>query len=365
MSAGRPLNDQELELLSAYLDGMLTADERAALETRLAAEPALRRELESLRQTVQLVKTLPPVRAPRNFTLDERMLRRRWLVFPATVGFSALSAAAAIVLFAFAALLLSQNGSKALPAPAAGQVAQMPTQVFTVTGVTESYGYAASPAVDTLAIPQAGDDNTADGRFTSPAETPMLASPDMQTGGGGPNAKSALPTVLPSPQDLAASAASVQQDAMPAPGSAPLTEEQNATLNAMNAQAQLTAAPQAFGGAAETGQGVMSNSAAPAQPPAPTLTGEGADSASEPPSVLMAVPTGTPTETPTNTPTATDTPTLTATHTATATYTLTPTLVPPAPVSINTDMVGAGLLVVAAALLVVAAGTAWTIWRRR
>jgi hypothetical protein len=373
MSAGRPFNDQELELLSAYLDGMLTTEERSALEARLANEPALRRELESLRQTVQLMKTLPPVRAPRDFTLNERMLRRRWLMFPATVGFSALSAAAAIVLFAFASLLLSQNGAKPI-APAAEQVAQLPTQADTLTTVVDSYSYAAtaSTGADTGAAPENSDQNTADGRFVSPALL-TATSADLQAGGGGqPNAKSSTAlTASPPLEDAAVAGASVpQQDALTAPDAAPLTEERQATLSIMNAQTDLAEAPSTFG-SAEASQGALSN-AAPAQAPVPT----GAPgAAAEPPSVMMAVPTATlpdtptatatdtPTETPTFTPTATTTPTMTATHTPTAT--LTPAPVPAAPVTVGPDTIGVGLLVAAAVLLVIAAGTAWTIWRRR
>jgi hypothetical protein len=372
MSAGRPFNDQELELLSAYLDGMLTTEERAALEARLANEPALRRELESLRQTVQLMNMLPPVRAPRDFTLDERMLRRRWLLFPATIGFSALSAAAAVVLFAFASLLLSQNGAQA-PAPAAAQVAQLSTQAVTLTSAAERFSFAAtaSNGADTGAVPETNDRNTADGRQASPALL-TATSADLQSGGGQPNEKSSLPTSSALPEDAAAAGASIlQQDALTAPDAAPLTEERQATLSIMNAQTDLTEAP-SIAGNAEASQGGLSN-AAPAQLPAPTQAAA-PGSAAEPPSVMMAVPTATltetatatdtPTETPTFTPTATDTATMTPTPAPTAT--LTPTLVPSAPpVTVGSDTIGVGLLAAAAVLLVIAAGTAWTIWRRR
>jgi anti-sigma factor RsiW len=91
MSAERNLTDLDYELLSAYLDDALTAAERSALETRLQTEAALRTELDALRQTVTLVRGLPPLTAPRNFTLTPAMLRAnrpRWLVFPTTATFS-------------------------------------------------------------------------------------------------------------------------------------------------------------------------------------------------------------------------------------------------------------------------------------
>lgn len=61
--------DRDYELLSAYLDDALEADERAALEARLETDAALRRELAALRQTVALIRALPTLKAPRNFTL--------------------------------------------------------------------------------------------------------------------------------------------------------------------------------------------------------------------------------------------------------------------------------------------------------
>lgn len=49
------------DLLSAYLDGELTADERAELEQALAASPKLRGELHSLDRTRTLLRRLPEV----------------------------------------------------------------------------------------------------------------------------------------------------------------------------------------------------------------------------------------------------------------------------------------------------------------
>ncbi len=61
------------ELLSAYLDGELEADEQARLEARLESDPTLREELDGLRRTVALVRDLPPAPLPRNFILSPGM----------------------------------------------------------------------------------------------------------------------------------------------------------------------------------------------------------------------------------------------------------------------------------------------------
>lgn len=63
------------EQLSAYIDGALSAQERAQLEARLAQDADLRARLESLQRTVTLIRALPPVPAPRNFLLTPEMVR--------------------------------------------------------------------------------------------------------------------------------------------------------------------------------------------------------------------------------------------------------------------------------------------------
>ncbi len=68
------LTDIDYELLSAYLDEMLSVDERAALEARLRVEPALRAALDDLRVVQQAVASLPVMPAPRDFRLTHDMI---------------------------------------------------------------------------------------------------------------------------------------------------------------------------------------------------------------------------------------------------------------------------------------------------
>jgi len=57
------------EMLSAYIDGELTPEERARVERHLAQCEACARNLRTLRQTVGLLRELPTVPVPRSFVL--------------------------------------------------------------------------------------------------------------------------------------------------------------------------------------------------------------------------------------------------------------------------------------------------------
>jgi len=112
------LTERDYELLSAYLDDMLDAGERSALEERLRQEPTLQAELEALRNVIALVKQLPTRQAPRNFTLTTAMIApldmskssRKVVGFPLS---SALSAAAAFILIALGLILAMGDGDQA------------------------------------------------------------------------------------------------------------------------------------------------------------------------------------------------------------------------------------------------------------
>ena len=61
----------------AYVEGRATDEERARVEIRMAADPAFARDLESLRQTVTLLRSVASVAAPRSFALSEAPVRPR------------------------------------------------------------------------------------------------------------------------------------------------------------------------------------------------------------------------------------------------------------------------------------------------
>ncbi len=85
MSAMNGIPTRDLELLSAYLDQQLSPRERAHLQTRLKDSPELRDRLEELRQTRAALRSLPHLRAPRNFILKAELAGARPVrrVYPA------------------------------------------------------------------------------------------------------------------------------------------------------------------------------------------------------------------------------------------------------------------------------------------
>ena len=66
--------DTSADLMTAYLDAELPADEAAAFEARLAEDPEARAEVEQLRLVMSLVQALPEIQAPPDFA--EKVARR-------------------------------------------------------------------------------------------------------------------------------------------------------------------------------------------------------------------------------------------------------------------------------------------------
>lgn len=228
---------KRVELLSAYLDDRLGPQERERLEDRLAEEPELRAELESLCQTVSLVSDLPRVSAPRNFVLSPSMVEeerpapaarsrrptpsRAWLLTAATAVASLLFIAVLV-----GDLLLPSMGSMA-PAPEAvpqevPQVALDASPVSEKAEVEAEREAEATPAPPTLSEEAAPEGRGADNgegeekeyamEATKPVEAPAGAgarSPTPTPEGGTPTEEAAVaraPTATPVPATEAESA---------------------------------------------------------------------------------------------------------------------------------------------------------------
>lgn len=103
----KPTSFLDVELISAYLDGQLSASDKAKLELRLKNEPELSNVLNELSQSRAVLRKLPARRAPRNFTLTPRMAGVKPPLPRAFPFFRLASALAAALFFAVFAANLS------------------------------------------------------------------------------------------------------------------------------------------------------------------------------------------------------------------------------------------------------------------
>jgi anti-sigma factor RsiW len=234
------------ELLSAYVDDQLSADERAGLEAQLAIDPELRDELDALRQTVALVRDLPPVPVPHNFILPQTAaarprparqapLRRAWAAPFLTAASAVFGLLFAIVLAGD--LLLSGVGGMAsapMPQELVAREMEMPQeppapafddQGIVVTVQTEAevvveaeveteaaeFGKAVSvpsPSPVAMEVPPAAMlavTPESPGLVAETEETEEAA--DTASGGGGPPEEPVAPTSAPAPSLVATDAA--------------------------------------------------------------------------------------------------------------------------------------------------------------
>jgi len=101
------------ELLSAYIDGELSIEEATLVEKHLRECSACTQDLESLRQTVNLVRQLPAVSPPRSFTISHLVVPKR----PWAWGYVYLRGATALAALLLIVLLAGDLGFQYLWAP--------------------------------------------------------------------------------------------------------------------------------------------------------------------------------------------------------------------------------------------------------
>ena len=85
------------QLLSAYVDGEVTAEEAREVEELLASSEDARRELAELQATVDLVRGLPELELPRSFALDAAP-KKRWTLSWPSVRMTGLATSVATML---------------------------------------------------------------------------------------------------------------------------------------------------------------------------------------------------------------------------------------------------------------------------
>jgi anti-sigma factor RsiW len=152
--------------LSAYLDAELLPAERERVETHLASCERCRRELAELRQTVALLKKLPPVTAPRSFAIESptvapptpiRFYSPRFYALRQATG-----ALAALFVCVLALTLVTGAAQQLAPAGARQpEAAARPTEAARTAGVTAAQSGAAIRAGAPGAADTASSSNAA------------------------------------------------------------------------------------------------------------------------------------------------------------------------------------------------------------
>jgi hypothetical protein len=109
----RSEHERAEELLSAYIDGELSIEEATMVEKHLRECSACTQNLETLRQTVNLVRQLPAVSPPRSFTISHLVVTER----PWAWGYVYLRGATALAALLLIVLLAGDLGFQYLWAP--------------------------------------------------------------------------------------------------------------------------------------------------------------------------------------------------------------------------------------------------------
>lgn len=162
-------SELDLELLSAYLDGELSDREKKMLEQRLTLEGALRAELDGLRETVALVRDLPRLKAPRDFTLDPAVYARpapwwkRLSSFEVALQLSGALGAAASVVLIVAAVLVGQGAGgdgtgRGAERPLADQAAPAQPPEIAMQGTATEFARTPAAEPEETAIAFTGED---------------------------------------------------------------------------------------------------------------------------------------------------------------------------------------------------------------
>lgn len=350
MSAERNINDTEL--LSAYIDGQLTMVERSALEARLQSDAELRHQLALLRATVDLIRDLPQLAAPRDFRLTREMVGRRAGNRP-IYTFSVLSAAAAVVLLVVGFGLLTVNNYNAASSPFSRTVNNLETD-------GDPAGIALVPTGTFSASPMPSTAPPSIGFFA--AEEQVERGTDLESEIAGEQAQQGQATQS---QMFQATAPAAAIQIAPVMGTADEVDDTSTTTTGEDTTDD--------GRFRDTQQAEpFSESLASALPfdavAQPSQEGAGGMLALQP---TVPPPTSTPFPTLLLTRTAipTETPTHTPTHSPTQTNTSMPSIAPAQPPSTNAPAVQtetiAIILIVSAVVLLVASVSALIVNRRR
>lgn len=161
------LSSRDWELISAYIDGELNAQEKARLEERIKIHPEYQQAIEGLRRTKAILQKAPVRKVPRNFTLTQADVQQarlpRWI--PSMQWASA--AVALVAGFLFASQMIPGFVSQKSNAPTAMESAA-PTE---------------SPMAETAPQTMAADQAAPEVIYWG--GTPMITGAVGMGGGGG------------------------------------------------------------------------------------------------------------------------------------------------------------------------------------
>lgn len=176
---------QAVDLISAYLDKQVTAQEQQFLEQHLSACAECRAQLEMTRSMLTALRAMPAMKAPRSFVLPREMARppKRSILswYPALRLATAVAVVAFIVVFA-GDILTSRPGSvvplsvpASAPAPRAMAEVTEPTESAAAQDAAQSTTMpaAASAMAEPLATAPAGEISP---KVAMPTEAAVLAS---------------------------------------------------------------------------------------------------------------------------------------------------------------------------------------------
>jgi len=127
------LSSRDWEYLSAYLDRQLKPKEIASLEARLSVDPSLSAALGEIQRTRDALRSLPRMRAPRNFTLTPQMVGQRSLLRARPAGRLAPVFGFASALATFLLVLVIAGDFLGILAPSTRPAAQAPGVVAEIS----------------------------------------------------------------------------------------------------------------------------------------------------------------------------------------------------------------------------------------
>jgi anti-sigma factor RsiW len=176
------LAPNDLERLSAYVDGALPAREQAGLEARLKADAELRQALAEVRSVKAALAGLPQRRLPRNFTLQQADVGRRTsrLAFPYLRFASIVASALFVLTTAVRSLSLPILPMASAPAPQFAAEVQGELEAA-VAGTPEAVGELRAEAPAASTAEEGLSDSLAAVSTATPAGTDCPACPTSLT----------------------------------------------------------------------------------------------------------------------------------------------------------------------------------------